>query len=64
MFSSSFLVLCLIFESLSRFEFIFVYGVRACSNVTGLHGTVQLSQPLAEEIVFSPLYIFAFLDKD
>ena len=39
MFSSrSFMVSCLIFESLSHFEFIFVYGVR------GLHVAVQLSQ--------------------
>ena len=33
MFSSrSFMVSCLTFKSLSHFEFIFVYGVRECSN--------------------------------
>ena len=33
-----------IFKSLSHFEFIFVYGVRMCSNFIDLHATVQLSQ--------------------
>ena len=38
MFSSrSFMVSCLIFKSLSHFEFIFVYGVRVCFNFTDLH---------------------------
>ena len=45
MFSSrSFMVSCLIFRPLSHFEFIFVYGVRVCSNFTDLHVAVQLSQ--------------------
>ena len=35
MFSStSFMMLCLLFKSLSHFEFIFVYGVRVCSQLT------------------------------
>ena len=38
------MVPCLLFKSLRHFEFIFVYGVRMCSNVTDLHVTVQLSQ--------------------
>ena len=38
------MVSCLIFKSLSCFEFIFVYGVRECSNFIGLHAAVQLSQ--------------------
>ena len=43
MFSSrSFSVSCLIFKSLSHFEFIFVYGVRECS--TPLIYSIQLSQ--------------------
>ena len=42
--SKSFMVLCLIFKSLSYFKFIFVYGVRLCSNFTDLHAAVQLSQ--------------------
>ena len=44
MFSSrSFTVTCLIFKSLSHFEFIFVYGVRVCSNIIDLYAAVQLS---------------------
>ena len=43
-FSRSFMVSCLIFKSLSHFEFIFVYGVRECSNFIDLHVAVQLSQ--------------------
>ena len=45
MFSSrSFMVSCLIFRSLIHFEFIFVYGVRECSNFIDLHVAVQLSK--------------------
>ena len=32
------------FKSLSHFEFIFVHGVRVCSNFIDLHAAVQLSQ--------------------
>ena len=47
MFSSkNFMVSCFIFKSLSYFEFIFVFGVRACSNFTDLRVAVQLSQHL------------------
>ena len=38
------MVSCLIFKSLSHFEFIFVYGMRVCSNFIDLHVAVQLSQ--------------------
>ena len=38
------MVSCLIFKSLSHVEFIFVYGVRECSNFIDLHVTVQFSQ--------------------
>ena len=38
------MVSCLIFKSLSHFEFIFVCSVRACSNFIDFHATVQLSQ--------------------
>ena len=57
MFSSrSFMVSCLVFKSLSHFEFIFVYGVKVCSNFTDLFVAVQLFQHhWAEETVFSPL---------
>ena len=45
MFSSkSFIVSGLTFRSLIYFEFIFVYGVRECSNFILLHVVVQFSQ--------------------
>ena len=45
MFSSgSFMVFDLTFRSLIHFEFIFVYGVRECSNLILLHVAVQFSQ--------------------
>ena len=45
MFSSkSFIVPGLTFRSLINFEFIFVYGIRKCSNFILLHVAVQLSQ--------------------
>ena len=45
MFSSScFIVSGLTFRSLIYFEFIFVYGVRECSNFILLHVAVQFSQ--------------------
>ena len=45
MFSSkSFIVSGLTFRSLIHFEFIFVYGVRECSNFILLHVAVQFSQ--------------------
>ena len=44
MFSSkSFIVSGLIFKSLSYFEFIFVFGVRECSNFILLNVAVQFS---------------------
>ena len=45
MFSSrSLIVSGLTFRSLIHFEFIFVYGVRKCSNLILLHVAVQFSQ--------------------
>ena len=45
MFSSkSFIVYGRTFRSLIHFEFIFVYGVRKCSNLIILHVSVQFSQ--------------------
>jgi len=45
MFSSkSFIVSGLTFRSLIYFDFIFVYGVRKCSNFILLHVAVQFSQ--------------------
>ena len=42
--SKSFIVSGLIFRSLIYFEFIFVYGVRECSNCILLHVSVQFSK--------------------
>ena len=38
------MVTCLLFKSLSHFEFIFVYGVRVCANFIDLKLAVQLFQ--------------------
>ena len=40
----SFIVSALTFRSLTHFEFVFVYGVRKCSNFILLHVAVQFSQ--------------------
>ena len=40
--SRSFMVSCLMFKSLNHFEFIFVYGVRVCSNFIDLPGAPSL----------------------
>ena len=58
------MVSCLIFKSLRHFEFIFVYGVSECSKFTDLHVAVNFPAPLAEETVFSPLYILASFVED
>ena len=42
----------LIFEPESYFEFIFVYGVRDCSNFTDLHAAVQISQHQLLKVLF------------
>ena len=63
-FSRNFTVSFLIFKSLSHFEFIFVYVVRACSNFIDTCGCPAFPTPLAEETVFSPLYFLASFVKD
>ena len=65
MFSSkSFKVSNLIVTSLSL-EFIFVFGIRVCSNFIDLHVAVPASPtPLAEETIVSPLYILSFFASD
>ena len=56
---------CLMFMSLSHFEFISVYGTRVCSNFTDLHMAVQLSQHhLLKRLSFSHLYILASFVED
>ena len=44
MFSSCFIVSGLIFKSLINVEFIFVYGVRECSNFILIHVPVNFFQ--------------------
>ena len=64
MFSSrSFMVLGLMFKSLSHFEFIFVYGVRVCSSVIDLHAAVQFSlhHLLKRLSMFFPFYTSCLL---
>ena len=51
----------LTFKSLSHFEFIFVYYMKAYSNFIDLHA---FPAPFAEETVYSPLYILASFVKD
>ena len=61
MFSSkSFIVSGLIYRSLIHLEFLFVYGVRECSNFILFHVAVQVfPAPLIEQAVFSPSYSLA-----
>ena len=60
----SFIVSFLIFKSLSHFEFIFVHGVRECSNFIDLHVTIQLSQNhLLKRLSFLYLIFLSLLLK-
>ena len=67
MFSfKSFIVSRFTFRSLIHFEFIFVYGVRECSNFILLHVAIQFSQHhLLKRLSFLHCIIFAsfFIDK-
>ena len=42
--SQGFMVSCIMFKYESHFEFIFVPGMKVCSNFLDLHASVQLSQ--------------------
>ena len=60
--AKGFIVSGLTFRSLIHFEFIFVYGIKECSNFIFLHVAVQFSQhhllkrlSFLHVIVFSPL---------
>ena len=66
MFSSkNFIVSSLIFRSLVHFEFIFVFGVKKCSNSILLQCSCQvIPAPFIEEAVFAPLYILASFVKN
>ena len=61
--SRSLMVSSLVFPSLSYFEFIFVYGMRACFDFIDVHKAVQLSQT-TYWIDFSPLCILASFVRD
>ena len=65
MFSSrSLMVSCLMLKSLNYFEFIFVYGVRVCSNFIALHAAVQVSkQCLLNRLYFSHFMFLPLLSK-
>ena len=59
--SKSFLVSGLTLRSSICFEFIFVYGVRECSNFILLHVAVQFSQHyLLKRLSFLHCYILAY----
>ena len=62
--SKSFIVSGLTFMSLIHFEFIFVYGVRKCSNFIHLHVVVQFSQYHLLKRLSAPLYILASFVKN
>ena len=56
---------CLIFKSLSHFDFIYVHGVRVCSSLLDLNAAVHFfPAPLAEDTVFFLFYILALFVKD
>uniref|UniRef100_A0A8D1BE66 Uncharacterized protein n=1 Tax=Sus scrofa TaxID=9823 RepID=A0A8D1BE66_PIG len=65
MFSSrSLMVSCLIFESFSHFELMFMHGVRVCSSFTDLHAAVQVSQQyLLKRLSFSHFMFLPPLSK-
>ena len=54
-FSKSFIVSRLMFRSLICFEFVFVYGVRECSNIILLHSCPVFPAPLIEKTAGWPL---------
>ena len=55
----------LTFRSLIHFEFIFVFGVKKCSNSILLQCSCQvIPAPFIEEAVFAPLYILASFVKN
>ena len=63
--SKSFKVSGLTFDHLVfHFEFIFVNGLRRCSNFVLFYITTVSPAPLIEEAVFAPLCIFASFVKN
>ena len=63
--AKSFIVSGLTFRSLVHFEFIFVYGVKKCSNFIFLQCSCQVfPAPFIEEAVFVSLYILTSFVKN
>ena len=56
--SSGFIVLWLVFKSLSHFEFIFVHDIKLYSNLIDLEAAVQLSQHHMLKRLFFSHFIF------
>ena len=54
----------LLFESLSHFEFIFMFDVRCVLTSLIYISCLAFPAPLAKETVLSPLYIFASFVED
>ena len=55
------MVSCLILKYLSNFEFIFVYGVRVCSNFIDLYVAVQFSQYHLQKTMCFPSFTYSGL---
>ena len=62
-YSRSLIVSCLMFKSLSNFEFIFVHGVRVCSSFTDLHAAGQFCQQHVKRLSFSHFMFLPPLSK-
>ena len=60
----SFIVSDLTFRSLIHSEFIFVHGVKKCSNFSFICSSLVFPAPLIEKAVFSPLYILVSFVKN
>ena len=57
-FLSEFIVSGLTFRSLIHFEFVFVHGVRKCSNFISLHIAAQFSQYHLLKSLYLPHCVF------
>ena len=62
-FSMSFIVSGLTFRSLIHFKFIFMYGIRKCSNFILLH-IAYFPAPLIEEAIFASLCVLPSFVKN
>ena len=54
----SFMVSCLMFQTLSNFEFILMHGLRVYSNFIDLHAAIQFSQHHLMKRLFPILYLY------